>query len=103
MCVSHYQAEQNISSYPLTRTAASHPWPRSHSELSLETDLRRLAVLGVDGSKDPRFRDLSREGVRGGELGGSKRGLNEEAMCGPLFGGRGGGKREEAENLSRVS
>ena len=67
---------------------------------SLETDLRRRAVLGVEGSKDPRLRDLSRDGVQGGELGGSERELEEAIKWVPLRREGGEKKREEAEKLS---
>ena len=86
-------------SFPLL---ASPPGWQGVWGLSLETDLRRRAVLGVEGSKDPRLRDLSRTGVRGGELGGSERGL-EEAMRTPLRREGMDKKREEAESSCGVS
>ena len=53
------------------------------------------------GSQDPHLCDLSREGVRGGELGGSEGGL-DEAMAGAPS-ARGVRKsREEAEETSGV-
>ena len=69
--------------FPFPLPASPPSWPGVWG-LSLETDLRRRAVLGVEGSKDPRLRDLSRDGVRGGELGGSERGLEEAKVWAPL-------------------